>query len=107
MKTCYSNGKTCYSNGKDRMKCTDTLVKRSIPGNVSLKYRRDGKLVAHKRLEYSCENSDYIILNISTPSTFERTKKIANKQNCGQQEIILSDALLGKMLSPDSIELRA
>ena len=99
--------KTCYSNGKDRMKCTDTLVKRSIPGKVSLKYRRDGKLVAHKRTEYSCENSDYIILNISTPSTFERTKKIANEQNCGQQEIILSDALLGKMLSPDSIELRA
>ena len=28
--------KTCYSNGKDRMKCTDTLVKRYIPGKVSL-----------------------------------------------------------------------
>jgi nicotinic acid phosphoribosyltransferase len=99
--------KTCYSNGKERMKYTDTIAKRSIPGKVSLKYRRDGKLVAHTKTEYSCENSDYILLNISTPSTFERTKKIANRQDCDQQEIILSDALRTKMLSPDSIELRA
>ena len=89
------------------MKYTDTIAKRSIPGEVSLKYRRDGKLVAHTRTEYSCENSDYILLNISTPSTFERTQKIAHRQDCDQQEIILSDALRTKMLSPDSIELRA
>jgi nicotinamide phosphoribosyltransferase len=99
--------KTCYSNGKDRMKYTDAPAKHSIPGKVSLKYRRDGKLVAHTRTEYSCENSDYIILNLSPPATFERTKRIVDRQDCSQQEIILSDALRTKMSSPDSVELRA
>ena len=98
---------TCYSNGKDRMKCTDSLAKRSIPGNVRLKYRRDGKLVAHTRTEYSYENSDYILLNMSTPSTFERIKKIANRQDCSQQEIILSDALRAMLYQSDIMELRA
>ncbi len=96
--------KTCYSNGKDRMKWTDAIAKRSIPGRVSLK-RTDGRLVAHTRTE-DCKNSDYIILNVSTPFSFERIKEIANRQNYSQQEIILSEALQRKMLFYDSIELR-
>ncbi len=89
--------KTSYSNHDDRMKCTDSVYKRSIPGKVSLSYDISGLLWAHTRTDDSCENHDYRTLNKLNPMSFGMIKMIANgAQNFHQKEIVFSDALQTK-----------
>ena len=81
------------------MKCTDTLIKRSIPGKVSLNYDRDGKLMAHTRTKDSCPDSESKILNKCSPMSFQEIKSIANRQESKQEQIIFSDSLQTKMVN--------
>ena len=87
--------KTCFSNKKDRMKYTDTPIKRSIPGKVTLQ-RKDGRLVVYPQTQNQNNDSDYVVLNKTTPLTFKEIKEIANIQDTTQNEIILSHELQAK-----------
>jgi nicotinic acid phosphoribosyltransferase len=86
--------KTCFSNKRDRMKYTDTSIKRSIPRKVSLQHR-DGKLVVQAQTQTN--NSDYIILNKTAQMTFKEIEEIANRQDTTQNETILSYTLRAKI----------
>ncbi|MFY9868288.1 MAG: hypothetical protein WAK17_01070, partial [Candidatus Nitrosopolaris sp.] len=88
--------KTCFSNKKDRMKYTDTPIKRSIPGKVTLQ-RKDGRLVAYPQTQTQNNDSDYVVLNKATPLTFKEITEIANIQDTTQSDIILSHELQAKM----------
>ena len=85
----------CLSNKKDRMKYTDTPIKRSIPGKVTLQ-RKDGRLVVYPQTQNQNNDSDYVVLNQATPLTFKEIKEIANIQDTTQNEI-LSHEVQAKM----------
>jgi len=87
--------KTCFSNKKDRMKYTDSSIKRSIPGKVTLQ-RKDERLVVYPQTQTQYD-SDYVVLNKAIPLTFKKIKENANIQDTIQNEIILSHELQAKM----------
>jgi hypothetical protein len=87
--------KTCFSNKKDRMKYTDTPIKRSIPGKVTLQ-RKDGRLVVYPQTQTQYD-SEYVVLNKAIPLTFKEITQTANMQDTTQNEIILSHELQAKM----------
>jgi nicotinamide phosphoribosyltransferase len=88
--------KTCFSNKKDRMKYTDTPIKRSIPGKVTLQ-RKDRRVIVYPQTQTQNDDSDYVVLNQATPLTFKEIKENTNIQDTTQNEIILSHDLQAKI----------
>ena len=77
------------------MKYTDSSIKRSIPGKVTLQ-RKDERLVVYPQTQTQYD-SDYVVLNKAIPLTFKKIKENANIQDTIQNEIILSHELQAKM----------
>jgi hypothetical protein len=77
------------------MKYTDTPIKRSIPGKVTLQ-RKDGRLVVYPQTQTQYD-SEYVVLNKAIPLTFKEITQTANMQDTTQNEIILSHELQAKM----------
>jgi hypothetical protein len=79
-----------------KTKYTDTPIKRSIPGKVTLQHK-DGRLGVSPQTQTQNNDSDSAVLNKASALTFKEIKEIANIQDTTQNEIILSHELQAKM----------